>query len=486
MGFGEVLREFGVKIALDFDKKKIEAVRNNIDSLGAKLRHLSFEVAAAGASLFEMGNISSSNSRDLVQTSQILGINTTQFQRMAYAAKVAAGVGRGEFASMLGNINNVMDRARHGDQQAATAFLRIAQASHRTKQMMQALFDPTKNAADVMKELAIGINAIHKSNPMAAARLAQETMGSTKLIPLMLMKNGFKNLGNEAQKTGLILGPQFLRQGRQMDMMLTRIGLQLKNLTYVIGNQVLKKMWPLIISMRDFLLANKKLIVTNIAGFLKGMAAALLIGFKVFMQLVPVVKAFVHNMGGAQKVTKDIIEAFLALKAIGIASSIAQIVASFVALAPAIGALAAVGVAVTAFHDLYKVITTGSFKGTWIADLIAGVENLMGSIGFLKNILNWRNNIDKKTGAMFKNFGKFAESFGGSPAQMAAGAALAGGGPGPGPVVQHFNLHTTNNIAVPPGQSHEATAKMIAKSTQDAHSMMMIRARQSALRRRLY
>lgn len=146
MGFGEVLREFGVKVSLNFDSKKVEEAQNKIEKFGGKLRSFAFEVAGLSAGVFEFQNLFTSNARSLQNQADLLGINTEQLQEYEYAAKVAADATREDLVGSLQTLGDTMDKARAGDLAARQALEQIGAASGNTGLILGRLNDKDRKS----------------------------------------------------------------------------------------------------------------------------------------------------------------------------------------------------------------------------------------------------------------------------------------------------------------------------------------------------
>lgn len=510
MPLGETLREFGVKISLAFDKKKVDEAKAKIDSLSSQLQHFSFGVAAAAAAIFEFANLSSSNSRDLQQNADLLGINVERLQELEYAAKVAAGVSRGELVGALEAVSDTMDRARHGDVMASEGLLRLAQSGVGVDKMLKMLQDKSVTSEQVMVALSESFKNI--KDPIAAARLATEAFGGAgaKLLPLLKQgPEGFAKFSKEARALGLVLGKNTVDAGAAMDREFTKIGLVLKNVSYTIGFEILKYLRPLIYEFEHFIVANKKLIAVNIAKFMQVAAGFVIEFFHAAVKLGQFIGVLIEKLGGVENATRLVIGAFVAFKAlmflstvVSLISSVVSLTTAFFAAAPAILAAgsavltvlgpfaliyAAVAAAVVVIHDLWKIATGGSLEDTWIGQLIIGVSKLVSSLGIVKDFLDLKDKFKAGASEMWDK----ASSIFGDNAASANSLVTANAVANPGmstnsDVSQQFNLSTTNNIGVPPGTSAGQAANMIARSTNDSHAQMMIKAKNDATRGRQY
>lgn len=511
MGFGEVLREFGVKVSLNFDSKKVEEAQNKIDKFGGKLRSFAFEVAGLSAGVFEFQNLFTSNARSLQNQADLLGINTEQLQEYEYAAKVAADATREDLVGSLQTLGDTMDKARAGDLAARQALEQIGAASGNTGLILSRLNDKTYKVTDAFRDFSGGIQAISKSSPQAASRLTEMALGSTKLFNLMRQGPKAIDALTAEGKKNFALNEKMIRQGYEMDVQMSKLWMQFRKMGYEIGFNVMKHLAPMIAQFTKWFTANKKLISSGINTFLDTLATALKVVWETAAEVAKVMGPLIESFGGSEKAIKTLVNGFLLFKALGLASSFIQMgfaISKFVlplgtlmevavglgeafksfaliegladvlpalalfgegalaALAPLLPVIAGIAAAGVAIHDLMTLLSGGSFKDTWTGK---GWEKVKEGVGWVG---------DKLSGATFAGAAPYG--------QIGPSGQLAAQGAGAGNVAQENHFSTTTTVMVPPGTTPTQAAHIVSQANVDAHEKLMLKAKLDAGRSRKY
>lgn len=512
MGFGEVLREFGVKVSLNFDAKKFEEAQSKVDKFSGKLKGFAFEVAGLTAGVFEFQNLFTSNARSLQNQADMLGLNTKELQEYEYAAKVAADVNRDDLVGSLKDLGDTLDKARAGDLAARQSLEQIGGASGNTGLILGRLYDKTYKVTDAFRDLSVGISKMASANPQAAARLTEQTVGNVKL--LNLLRQGPKAIDALTAEGGknFALNERMIRQGYEMDVQMSKLWMTFRKFGYEIGFSVMKHLAPMIQQFEKWFQANKKVIATGINAFIDALANGLKLVFEDSVMLAKALGPVVDMLGGAKNAMNLLIAGFLVFKALGIAISFGEMAVSIykfigpmlqlgtvfsrlgsmmkvfgmmegladvlpaltlfgegalAALAPLLPVILAISAAAVGIHDLMTMLSGGSFKDTWTGK---GWEKVKDGVGWVGN---------KLSGANFAGAAPYGQI---QPAGAGAMAA-AGGSPA---VTQENHFSTENNITVPHGTSPAAASHIIAKANVDAHEQMMIKAKLDAGRNRTY
>jgi hypothetical protein len=502
MAFGEVLREFGVKVTLAFDGKKIDAAADKIDKFGEKLRGFALGVTGATAGLYEFQNLFTTNARSLQNQAQILGINTEKLQEYEYAAKVAGDVNRDELVDSLHKLGDTMDQARAGNIDARRSLEQLGAMSGKTGLIISRLNDPTYKVTDAFHDMAGGIQAISKNSPLAASRIVEQTLGNAKLYNVLREGPKVIDANLEAGKKNFALNDKMIAQGAEVDKQMSKLWMTFRKFGYEIGYSVMKHLAPMIVQFTKWFAANKKMIASGINIFLDRLADALEQIFKTGVQVVRWADELVDALGGGKNAIDLLIKGFLIFQGISLAVSfgkmavaIGSLVASLAPLAVYVVPLVAIAGAI---HDLYVVATGGSYEDTWIAKLNKGIDELVEKMPGMKTVIGWR---DKANAAITDVWHKMAPKSGGIVAnaenavanikpiwqQMGPKPAYAGASYGPPPGPSSGNtFNTTNNIAVPPGTKAADAAHMISKATVDSHEKILMKAKLDAARSKQY
>lgn len=333
MGLGAVLREFGVKLTLDFDKKKVEEAKRNVAEVGAAMRSVGLEIAAAATTLFGFAAVTSHNSRELQQNAAMLGINVERLQELEYAAKVAAGATRGDLMGALESISGTLDRARHSDVMAAQSLRALGLP-------MDMIMNKSVTADQVL--LQLGDSFARIQDPMAKMRLATDVGGAglAKMLPLLNKgAMGMAMMGKEGRDLGVILGKKTIDQGAEFDRTLTRIWFVLKNITYLIGNSLIKYLTPTVLAFQKWVVANRQFMASGIAAAVKALGTYLAIVFKVAKLVAGALQGVVHSLGGVERVARLVGLALGVFTGLQIIGSIGKLAMSMRALAGVMGVI---------------------------------------------------------------------------------------------------------------------------------------------------
>lgn len=481
MGFGEVLREFGVKVSLNFDPKKFEQAQDKVEKLKGKLQSFAFELAGATAGVFEFQNLFTANARSLQNQADLLGINTTELQEYEYAAKVAANVNRDELVSSLQELGNTMDKARAGDLAARQALEQIGGASGDTSMILSRLNDKTYKVTDAMRDMSKGISAISKSSPQAASRLTEMTLGNAKLFNLMRQGPAAIDKLTEEGKRNFALNEKMIKQGYLVDIQMSKLWMIFRKFGYEIGYNVMRHLMPMIKEFEKWFQVNKKIIASDINAYIDVLADTLKEIYVGAQWLFKTFHDFANSVGGTKEALKLMVEALLAFKAIEMGVAIAQMITAFaglgIAMAPVLATVTGLASLAAIIHDLWSVLSGGRLEDTWLGQLGNYMDKLTGG----------KLNIGDKIYDWLHPAGAGADINPNSPygtIQPAGAAAMASSTSSAFNQENHFS--STMNVSVPVGTPASVAASMLSKANVDSHEKLMIKAKQDAARSRKY
>ena len=376
MALGETIREFGVKVSLLFDKSKVEDSKKAIEGVADGMKSVAVQVASAAGALLGIAGISSANSRSLELNSQQLGINVERLQELEYAAKVTAGVSREELTGALEGVSKTLFEARNNNVEAAQSLIRMGVP-------LSMITNKSATADQVLMNLSERFKAM--PDGMYKTALATQTFGAAgaKLIPLLNKgAQGIANMGKEGRSLGVILGSQTIKQGAEFDRQLTKIWLVLKNVTYVIGAELIKYLGPMVNEFQKFIVANRKFIALGIASVVKNLGVYLKIVFNVVKVLALQFRLLVNALGGVQKVSKGLAVAFGVITGAKMLSGIGTLISSFRVIGAILGIVSinalAIGAAFTAAFLIVKDwFSDDSMIKKWIANVKATLPQLI-------------------------------------------------------------------------------------------------------------
>lgn len=489
----EILKQFGISLTLEFDKKKTDLAKKEVGELGKQMRDIALHVAEASAAIFEFANLAGENSRSLEENSDMLGINVERLQELSYAAKVAANVSRGELVGALESVSTTLDKARHSDVMAAESLVRLGIP-------LEMITDKTTTADQVMLSLADSFKNIH--DPIAKARLATEVFGSAgaKLLPLLNKGSaGMAAMGKEARDLGVVLKKDVIEQGAEFDRQFSKIWIVIKNITYLIGNELIKYLKPMVTEFQKFIVANKQLIASGIVGVMKSLGEYLQIVFKVVKFVADRFAYLTHILGGMEKVTKAIATGLAIITGIKVVSGLGTLLTSFRAIGLVLegisitttligaGLLALILVVQDVFSDdsiikeWFKTLEEGYPTIKKLADVLAWMAGTQTkftaeapkSKGFFSGIADGFAGLK---GASLSSLNPFAAPQS-SVAKGSAGAVAAAGAGG----MQENNIEVHQSISVPPGTSAGSASKIVGDGLHEALGGVLRQTRNQAI-----
>lgn len=391
MGLGKAIRDFKVNVSLGFDKKKVDDAKKSIEEMGAGLKSIGVQVALASAALLGLAENAGRHSRSLQNNSAQLGINVEKLQELEYAAKIAAGVSREELTGSLEGLSKTLFEARNNNVEAARTLIRLGVP-----------FEMIANKSATADQVLLSLSETFKSMPdgMMKTALANEALGGSgaKLLPLLNKGAvGIANMGVEARKLGVIIGKDVVASGAEFDRQLSKMWFVIKNITYLVGNQMIKYMGGLVEQFQKFIVQNRKFIATGIAVVMKSLGTYLQIVFKVVSFLAQRFKYLVDVMGGLEKVTKTLGVAFGVFTGLRLIASLGTLIKSFRAVASVMSLMsiqslligAAFGAIILVVQDLFS---NDSIIKEWIKTFAQEFPNAMkfvtGAFDLVKAAIN--------------------------------------------------------------------------------------------------
>lgn len=494
-GLLEILKEFGVKLTLDFDKKKGDEAKKHVAELGKQMKELAVHVAEASAAIFGLAAITGENARGLEESSEALGINVERLQELGYAAKVAADVSRGELIGALEGVSNTLDRARHSDVMAAESLVRLGVP-------MQMITDKAITADQVMLTLADSFKNIH--DPIAKARLAQEVFGASgaKLLPLLNKgSQGIAAMGKEARDLGVILDGHAIESGAEFARSYSKVWIILKNIAFLVGNELIKYLKPMVDQFARFIVVNKQLIATGIATVMKSLGEYLKIIGTVVKFVADRFSYLTNVLGGVERVSKYIAIAMGIITGFKIISGLGTLVTSWRAIEMVLagvsiqttligaGLLALILVVQDLFSDdsiikqWFKSFTDEYPEVKKMVDLFMKMSDLFG-----KGFEGKKNDSKSFTEGLggFQSMNPFSDKFKGMGSLNpfgSAGTATAQGSaaslPARSGTPMTIEVHQT--VSVPPGTGAGAASKMVGDGLHEALQPVLRQTRNQAL-----
>ena len=456
MGLGKTIREFGVKLSLAYDKGGFEQANKSISTMAGTLKEIGFGAAAAAGTIFGFAEAAASNAKDLQLYSSTLGISAERLQELAYGAKIAANVNREDLMGALEGVSKTLDDVKRGNLEAGATFTGLGinvgamvKSGMRADQVMAVV-------ADRLKEI---------QDPIARTALATKVFGGNvgaRLLPYLLKGSaGMAAMGIEARKLGVIMDDKTLKSQARFQDSLNRVLFVLKNISYLIGGELIKKLEPLVKQFQKWIVENRKLIATGIVEFVKALGWGLKEAFTIAVAIGEAFKSFGEQVGGTANAFKILIGLWAVFKG-------AQMIASIYSLATAFGTMGAslatmmpelllLSGVVVALHDGWKLLRGGDIKETWVYQMVEYIRSLGKEMPMVQKF------VDLMDRMKVNNISEYGTGKNATPNSVMYGGL--GGGPNAGGAKNEFNTQVI--VQVPPGTSPSQATGYVADGVHE-------------------
>jgi tetratricopeptide (TPR) repeat protein len=513
----KLLTEWGFKFEhekLDNAEKQLEKIKGSLELLAAA------EVVKGIAELTERF---AHFAEELHVAATSAGITVEAFQKLAFAAGQSA-VSQEEMEHSMTRLTRNLYEARKGGEEAQKVF---ADAGFTQDQIAG-----FKTGSDVLYALADKFKTIQ--DPIKKQAVAMELMGRGSIHMVGFLSQGsaaIKGLGNEAEKLGVVLNEDQVEALVKVEHEMNKFFALIKAIGATIGAYFAPSLETAIKEFLKFYEVNKKLIDVNIKtwvwdvtyalgyvwgivkfvteAFLKfakalhidkyigtaifafGAYVAALFAFSKALELaggaVSIFTWSLSPLGGALKVVRGLMSLLAArILPLFVGETAAAAASTAILEAPLwLVALAATAL-VVGIHDLWKVLTGGSFKDTWIGQMVAYIKSIEGIGTIINSLISL---FEKFKGAsVLGNIagfaGKLFSGLGGIDAlnnvQNITNLGQAGGA-GATSASNSYSVNAPISISVPAGVDHKAVGQKVKEGVKE-HLDRVYREAQRSLR----
>lgn len=190
-------------------------------------------------------------------TAQKIGVTAKAWQELVYVAE-QSGVEQASLSKSLQTLNKNIVAAADGNKTMATWFRRagvsIKDANGRLK-----------SADTVLTELSGRLEKIPDSAKKTALMMALVGQSGADLVPMLNMgKKGIEELRKEAHKLGLVMSDEDLKAASEFNNNLARLLRTMQGITRYIGSLLIPVFDDVVISLKDWILANRELIQSKV------------------------------------------------------------------------------------------------------------------------------------------------------------------------------------------------------------------------------
>lgn len=364
-------------------REKLGAV---VSEAGALIAKVTAVAGVAGFAMFRLVKGTADYGDNVDELAKKAMMSAQAFQRQAYAAKFS-GIEQEQLAGAYGKLGQNIVEAIGGNKKLAAAF---AFAGINAKQLR------TMKPEQIIGRIADRIKELPQDDPRRGA-LARALFGKSGADLIPMLENGaarIKELGDEAQRMGIILSDEQVAQAAEFNDQFDRTSMVVGGVVRSIGAQLLPVIQPLLAQLANFIMLNRELIQQKVSEWVGRFSAYLkTIDWKAtfdgISNFISGTVSLIDKLGGLQNI----------LIAVGVfmgASFIASVASAVTALW-GLGA-AAVGVVVPALSSMLAGftalaaglgMTAGVFAALlgWIGLIVAAVVAV--GYGLYKLWENW-------------------------------------------------------------------------------------------------
>lgn len=306
--------------AQDTDKKGGGGIKKFGATAGKAFAAVGVAALAAGAAIFKLVNSVTKAADEVVKGSKAAGLGTDAYQRLSFAAKISG--------TNIKAIAIASKTVARGLNDAATKGTGpMVEGLELVGLRIEDVIDlPFEQQLGVFADAISGLDS--ESEKLAASQLLLGSRSGPQLATLLAEgSEGIKALGDEAARTGGVLGGDALAASAEFQDSITRMKTVIGGVVNTVGIELIPVVEGIINQIKDWALANGSLIAQDIKNFIK--------------KSIPVIKDIAEAIVFVVTGIKDLIEALGGWKpamAIATTATIAFKLAMAGALGP-IGAL---------------------------------------------------------------------------------------------------------------------------------------------------
>jgi hypothetical protein len=277
--------------AEDTDKKGGAGIRNFGATAGKALAAVGVAALAAGAAIFKLVDSVTSAADEVVKGSKAAGLGTEAYQRLSFAAKISG--------TDIKAISIASKTAARGLNDAATKG---------TGPMVEGLELVGLRIEDVIdlpfeKQLGVFADAISgldtESEKLAASQLLLGSRSGPQLATLLAEGSaGIEALGDEAARTGGVLGGDALAASAEFQDSITRMKTVIGGVVNTVGVELIPVVEDIINQIKDWALANGSLMAQDIKRFVKQAIPVIKDIAEAVMFVVTGIKDLIGALGG--------------------------------------------------------------------------------------------------------------------------------------------------------------------------------------------
>ena len=299
--------------------------------LGGMLTRVTAFFGLAGGGAFGFAKALATAGDEAVKSSQRAGVSARSWQQLKYAGEMS-GVEAGMMESSLAKLGNTIGKAGMGSKDLAVWFQRAGVSVRDSHGKIKATDRVLLELADKFSRMPDGI----QKTTLAVGLFGEE--GKALLPFLNAGKKGIKELAQEAEKMGLVIGEDAAKQGEEFNDSCARLTSSLKGIGIQIGTNLLPLVNDVVKRTTAWIMANRDLLVTKVSGWLESVTRKLPEFIDQVFSAVGSLEDFFDGISsvvdsiGGWKVALGVVAAFMSA---GFISAVASVVSAFTTLSVA-------------------------------------------------------------------------------------------------------------------------------------------------------
>lgn len=396
---GGSIRELFATLGFEVDDKNLKAFDKSLANAKSSMTHFGAIALGTTTALFGLegmfhgieGALSGivegtvKQGTEFGKLAERVGMSAEALQRFGHAANLA-DIDQENFAMGMTRLTRMQGEAKNGSAEAQKAFQSIG------KYIGKDLLKSGKSAEEQLLDMA---DAFAKM-PDQATRLAaaQDVFGRDGYRMVNMLKQGsaaIREQMEEADALGLVIGEEGVRATLEYEDSQKRLGAAIKGVRNSIGVELLPEITEGVNGFRQWIVANREWLKTNIVGGLRTLLRYLEIGGRILKQVVVSARGVVQIFGGFENVLKMVTYAMLAMLAVNIVWFFGS-------------AVLAIGSAIKAFELFGNAGLIANAKAAAIPLLIGAAFIALGLI--IEDIIAYIQGRDSVTGVLLDKMEK--------------------------------------------------------------------------------
>ena len=430
------VRELVATFGFDVDDSELKSLEKSLDTVKTTIFAVGAAAVGAAASMFGLAKNAADFADKIQDTAWAVGISNEFLQKLGHAAKLS-GADIDTAANGMRILSRVMFDANRGLAESKEAFEAIGVQITDSNGKL-------RDTDTVFYEVSQAFSRMENGADKTALSMKLFGRSGAQLIPLMNSgADGIKAMGQEAEDLGLIMDDVSIQAGSDFNDNLDRLTGTISGLARSIGAGLFPVISDIMISMKEWIVANRDLIKTRINAFVDMMTRFIRITWRVvqgvtlsIIKLAQGVDSLLEPLGGLTRVLAYISGTFGLVMLGKFAAALGGVAKGFFIIGKAalfawkrafLGPLL-IGAAVAGiFLIVEDLIAWLDGRPSFLGFLLKNKDQILEAIdGAIMSVVNWIGGLGTRIAQMLGASGAAAENWGGviQAVLITVGAAL--------------------------------------------------------------